>query len=41
LLERERPRRRVGLWFEPEYDVVFRDGTSSGIGSTGGVLFGW
>jgi hypothetical protein len=33
--------RRVGLWVEPEYDVVFRDGASSGIGSTGGVLFGW
>jgi hypothetical protein len=33
--------RRVGLWVEPEYDLVFRDGATSGIGSTGGVLFGW
>lgn len=33
--------RRVGLWVEPEYDVVFRDKPSSGIGTTGGILFGW
>jgi hypothetical protein len=33
--------RRVGLWVEPEYDLVFRDGTASGLGSTGGVLLGW
>lgn len=33
--------RRVGLWVEPEYDALFHDGVSSGIGSTGGVLFGW
>lgn len=33
--------RRVGLWIEPEYDLVFRDTPSSGIGSTGGVLLGW
>lgn len=32
---------RVGLWVEPEYDVVFHGGASSGIGATGGVLFGW
>lgn len=32
--------RHVGLWVEPEYDVIFRDGTSSGLGATGGVLFG-
>ena len=33
--------RHVGLWVEPEYDVVFHDGASSGVGWTGGVLFGW
>ena len=33
--------RRVGLWVEPEYDLIFHDGASSGIGGTGGVLFGW
>jgi hypothetical protein len=33
--------RHVGLWVEPEYDFVFRDGVSHGLGSTGGVLFGW
>ncbi len=33
--------RRIGLWTEPEYDVVFHDGASSGIGLTGGVLLGW
>ncbi|MBV9948391.1 MAG: hypothetical protein JOZ69_16185, partial [Myxococcales bacterium] len=32
--------RRVGLWVEPEYDLVFRGATSS-IGTTGGLLFGW
>jgi hypothetical protein len=33
--------RRVGLWVEPEYDLIFHDGASSGIGSSGGLLFGW
>jgi hypothetical protein len=33
--------RRVGLWVEPDYDLVFHDGPSSGIGATGGVLLGW
>jgi len=33
--------RRVGLWVEPEYDAIFHNGVSSGIGSTGGILFGW
>jgi hypothetical protein len=33
--------RRVGLWVEPEYDVIFNPGASSGIGTTGGVLLGW
>jgi len=33
---------RVGLWIEPEFDLTFPDGrASSGIGSTGGLLFGW
>jgi hypothetical protein len=35
------PSQRFGLWFEPSYDVVFRSGTSHGIGSTGGVMVGW
>jgi hypothetical protein len=33
--------RHVGLWVEPEYDVIVHDGASSGIGGTGGVLSGW
>ncbi len=33
--------RHVGLWVEPEYDAVFHTRVSSGIGTTGGVLFGW
>ncbi len=33
--------RRVGLWVEPEYDLVFDPRASSGIGATAGVLFGW
>ncbi len=33
--------RRVGLWVEPEYDFISRDGVSHGLGSTGGVLLGW
>jgi hypothetical protein len=33
--------RRVGLWVEPEYDVIFHNGATSGLGSTGGVLLGW
>jgi hypothetical protein len=35
------PTQRVGLWVEPSYDLIFRDGLSHGLGSTGGVLFGW
>lgn len=33
--------RHVGLWVGTEYDLVFHDGASSGIGGTGGMLFGW
>ena len=33
--------RNAGLWVEPEYDLVFREGLSHGLGTTGGVLFGW
>ncbi|MGD0678273.1 MAG: hypothetical protein ABSC94_22920 [Polyangiaceae bacterium] len=33
--------RHVGLWIEPEYDFIFRDVVSHGLGSTGGLLFGW
>lgn len=33
--------KQVGLWVEPEYDLVVHDGATSGIGGTGGVLFGW
>jgi hypothetical protein len=32
---------RVGLWVEPAYDLVVRDGASSGVGGTGGLLIGW
>jgi hypothetical protein len=35
------PTRKVGLWVEPEYDFVFHDGLSRGLGSTGGLLLGW
>jgi hypothetical protein len=35
------PSKHVGLWIEPSYDAVFRDGISHGLGSTGGVIFGW
>ena len=35
------PSRHVGLWVEPSYDFVFHDGLSHGVGSTGGVIFGW
>lgn len=33
--------RRVGLWIEPEYDLIFHNGATNGLGSTGGVLLGW
>jgi hypothetical protein len=29
--------RHVGLWVEPEYDLTYQHGATSGIGSTGGV----
>jgi hypothetical protein len=32
---------RIGLWVEPEYDLIFERTPSSGIGATGGLLFGW
>ena len=35
------PSQHVGLWIEPSYDAVFHDGISHGLGSTGGVIFGW
>jgi hypothetical protein len=35
------PSQHIGLWAEPSYDVVFRNGASHGAGSTGGVIFGW
>ena len=35
------PSRHMGFWMEPSYDFVFRDGLSHGIGTTGGVIFGW
>lgn len=32
----------MGLWVEPSYDAVFRDGgVSHGVGATGGLLCGW
>jgi len=33
--------RRVGLWVEPAYDLVFHGGASSGVGGMGGMLLGW
>ena len=35
------PTQRFGLWVEPSYDVIARDGLSHGTGSTGGLLIGW
>jgi hypothetical protein len=35
------PTRRFGLWLEPSYDFILRDGVSHGVGSTGGLLVGW
>jgi hypothetical protein len=35
------PSRHVGLWVEPTYDLVFRDGVSRGLGCTGGGIVGW
>jgi hypothetical protein len=33
--------RHVGIWLEPEYDLTYQHRVACGIGSTGGVLFGW
>jgi hypothetical protein len=33
--------RRWGLWVNPEYDLLFKNGASSGLGATAGVLLGW
>jgi hypothetical protein len=33
--------RRLGLWIEPDYDFVVRDGVSHGIGGTAGLMLGW
>lgn len=35
------PWQRGGFWIEPSCDVVFQDGVSLGIGSTGGIMVGW
>jgi hypothetical protein len=35
------PSTRVGLWIEPSYDFIFRDGISHGLGNAGGLLVGW
>jgi hypothetical protein len=35
------PTRHVGLWLEPNYSFVFRNGFSHSVGTTGGVIFGW
>jgi hypothetical protein len=32
---------RLGLWIEPEYDVVLRDGPSSAVGVASGIMAGW
>jgi len=35
------PSQHVGLWVEPSYDLLFADPVSHGLGSTGGLIFGW
>jgi hypothetical protein len=35
------PTQRFGLWVEPSYDLIVRDGLSHGLGTTGGLLIGW
>lgn len=35
------PSPHAGLWVEPTYDFVFRDGISHGLGCTGGAILGW
>ena len=32
---------RLGLWVEPEYDLIFERTPSSGVGASGGLLVGW
>jgi hypothetical protein len=34
------PSPKVGLWIEPGYDFVLRDGVSHGLGGTGGLIVG-
>jgi hypothetical protein len=35
------PTQRFGVWIEPSYDLVAREGLSHAIGGTGGLLVGW
>jgi hypothetical protein len=35
------PWRRAGLWIEPSYDFVFRDGVAHSLGGTAGAMLGW
>jgi hypothetical protein len=35
------PSPKVGLWIEPGYDFVFRDGVTHGLGGTGGLIMGF
>jgi hypothetical protein len=35
------PSRHLGLWIEPSYELVFRNGREHSVASTGGVIFGW
>jgi hypothetical protein len=35
------PWEHIGLWAEPSYVFVFRNGVSHGLGTTGGIIFGW
>ena len=35
------PSRHIGLWVEPSYTLLFRDGVSHSLGATGGLLIGW
>ncbi len=35
------PTHHLGLWLEPSYAFLFRDGVSHSLGATGGMLVGW
>jgi hypothetical protein len=35
------PRKDIGWYVEPGYDLLFHDGTQHGLGVTAGLLVGW